>query len=157
MSLNLASSPDGREFRDKQQLVHRSYRYEMSTDSSPGRNIALPPSLVGAGERLYLAWTGGDAALNVLVADRHAYPGPVTFKQRSAASPSVATSERGSLILAWTGTDRHLNLLTLAENWSGTPIRLEAKSSAAPAMCSHRGSLVLAWTGTDYRLNVGRL
>ena len=157
MSLNLASSADGREFAGKQQLAHRSYRHQMSTDSSPARNIALSPSLVGHRERLYLAWTGTDAALNVQVVDRHAYSTPITFKQRSAVSPSVTMSERGSLVLAWTGTDRHVNLLTMTENWSGVPVRLPAKSSAAPAVCSHRGSLVLAWTGTDYHLNVGRL
>jgi hypothetical protein len=98
MSLNLASSPDGREFTDKQQLAHRSYTHVMSTDSSPAKDIALPPSLVGAGERLYLAWTGSDRAINVLVADRNAYSGPVILTQRTRSWNGMTYSFDGLMV-----------------------------------------------------------
>jgi hypothetical protein len=92
----------------------------------------------------------------VLVADRTGYSAPVTFKQRSAASQSVAPADDGGLVVAWAGTDRWVNLLTVGPDW-GDPVRLEAKTSAAPALCSHNGELLLAWAGSDAHLNVARL
>lgn len=159
LHLNLASSPDGYAFADKQRLAHESYQRRDSTDlfDSSKTNTTwepLPPALAASGERRYLAWTGSDGALRVVVAERGAFSSPVTFKERTDTSPSVATSERG-LTLAWIGTDRHVNLCTVAHDWSSRKLRLEeAKSGVTPAVCSHRGGLVVAWTGTDRRVNL---
>jgi hypothetical protein len=162
LALNLALSPDGCGLVGKQRLGQRSYRTETSTStsssgsrSSSTTTIALPPSLVGAGEQVYLAWTSPYGALNLLVGQP---PGRFTtfaVKQRSVESPALTTSERGSPMLAWTGTDRHVNLLSLTKNRSGKPVWLDsAKSHCPPAACSHRGSLMVAWTGTDRRINL---
>jgi hypothetical protein len=162
MRLNLASSPDGLELTGKQRLAQRSYKQVTRNSSGPNQSattetVALPPSLAGSVEQLYIAWTGGNRALNVMVADPDPGSAPVTLKQRSTESPSVTTSEHGDLILAWTGTDRHINLLTTGGDWSAAPVRLEgARSDHAPAVSIHRGRLILAWTGTDRRLNIGQ-
>ena len=161
LHINLASSPDGRKIRGKQRLTQRSYTQVTRTtsQSTTTEKVALSPSLAVSGEQLYLAWTGGDSALNVLAAEQPAHAAPVTLNERSKDSPSLATTEDGNLVLAWTGTDGHVNLLTLAGDSYGTPgpsggakTRFEARSSSAPALCSHQGSLVLAWT--EYHINI---
>jgi hypothetical protein len=159
LHLNLAAWPDGRGLVGKQRLAQRSYRYESERSFGEDRRkiVAMSPSLVGSGERLWLAWTGSNGALNVLAADRGGPFAPMALKQRSTRSPSLTTAQDGTVVLAWTGTDRHLNLLTVRTDWSREPVRLDAKSSAAPAVCSHGGDLVLAWTGSDTRLNLARL
>src|SRR5229473_19873 len=159
MRLNLASWPDGLELAGKQRLTQRSYKQVRRSSSGPNQSatmetVALPPSLAGSVEQLYMAWTGSNRALNVLVANPDPRSAPVTVKQRSTESPSVTTSERGDLILAWTGTDRHINLLTTDGDWSAAPVRLDAKRDIAPAVCTHRGGPVLAWTGTDRHINL---
>jgi len=159
LCLNMASSPDGREFVDKQRLAEHSYKQvrksSSGSDESTTETIALPPSVTGCGERLYLAWTGTDRALNVLAVRPSPNATKVTLKQRSSESPSLIASPRASLVLAWTGTDRHVNLLSMADGWSGGPVRLPAaKTGAAPAVCSHNGSLIVAWTGSDRRVNL---
>ena len=162
MYLNLASSADGRALLAKQRLAQRSYK--QVTTASSGQNqapttttVALPPSLAGSAEQLYLAWTGSNRALNVLAADPQSPAGPVILKERSTESPSVTISEHGRPVLAWTGTDRHINLLTADGGWSAAPVRLEgARSNHAPAICSHHGQLILAWAGTDRRLNIAQ-
>jgi hypothetical protein len=124
MHINVASSVDGREIMGKQRLAEVSYK--RVTKSSSGTNqssttqtVALAPALAGSGARLCLAWTGSDGALNVLGAEHPDYPRPVTFKERTAESPSLTTTEPGDLAVAWTGTDRHVNLLTVAEDLRG--------------------------------------
>src|SRR5216684_3953186 len=160
MRLNLASWPDGLELTGKQRLAQRSYKQVRRSSSGPNQSatsetVALPPSLAGSVEQLYMAWTGNNRALNVLVANPDPHSAAVTLKQRSTESPSVTTSERGDLILAWTGTDRHINLLTTDGDWSAAPVRLqEAKSDHAPALCSRHGVPVLAWTGTDRHISL---
>jgi hypothetical protein len=164
MHINVASSPDGRQIIGKQRLAHRSYTQEtVSTgQSTTTRDVPLAPSLVVAGEVLYLAWTGRASALSLLAAGRPGPAAPVTLNERSGNGPSLATAEDGSLALAWTGTDRHLNLLPLAADPGGPPVPLagaktrleQARSGSAPALCSHQGSLVLAWTGSDRHINI---
>ena len=163
LHVNLASSPDGREIVGKQRLGQRSYRHVAGGTSE--WNEPLAPSLAVSGERLYLAWTGSDSALNVLAAEQPARAAPVTLNERSARGPSLATAEDGNLVLAWTGRGRganHVNLLTLPRDSDGTPVPLagaqtrfeEARSGSGPAVCSHQGGLVLAWTGTDHHINI---
>lgn len=159
LHINLASSPDGRAAGGKQRLAQRSYlKVTTSTGESTSTTlVALPPSLAAAGEQLWLAWTGGDTALNLLAAGQPAGAAPVTLKERSGDAPSLSVTDAGALVLAWTGTDRHINLLT-ADAGTGAPgpkTRLEqATSNHGPALCSHQGDLVLAWTGSDRHLNV---
>jgi hypothetical protein len=172
--LNVTTSPEWGVFAGKRRLAERSYKRVTRSSSgtgSPGtgssttETIALPPSMAGFGERLYLAWRGSDRALNVLVAESGALSAPAGLGERSHESPSLASSGHGSLTLAWTGTDRHVNLVDVTEDPLGAPVRLEqtknrlqrAQSSCAPAICSHNGNLILAWTGTDRRPNLGRM
>jgi hypothetical protein len=116
--------------------------------------VILSPSLAGSWEQLFLAWTKGNGAPQVLVAERPDAQ-PVTIRQRSTEPPSVTMSERGELLLAWTGTGGRVNLATVAHDWSTRPIGLtKVRSNVGPALCSHRGDLVLAWTGTDRRINL---
>jgi len=118
--------------------------------------------MAGSGQRLYLAWRGGDRALHLHAVQLEMGPVPAKLRERSTASPSLATPDHGGLVLAWAGTDRHVNLAKITETPPGgsnllgyAKIRLEnAKTSHAPAVCGHRGSLVLAWTGTDRRINL---
>jgi hypothetical protein len=174
--LNIVSSPNWGVFADKRRLPHRSYKKittsssNMSssgtssarTSSSTTTTVALPPSMAGSGERLYLAWRGGDRALNLQAVEPGADATPAKVRERSTESPSLTTYEYRSLMLAWAGTDRHVNLAKVTEDSLGASIRLEqakirleeARSSHAPAVCSHRGGLVLAWTGTDRRVNL---
>ncbi len=167
LHLNVASSADGRAITGKQRLAEVSYK--RVTESSSGTNqssttktVALAPALAGSGARIWLAWTGSDGALNMLGAEYPGYPRPVTFKERTAVSPSLTTTGPGGLAVAWTGTDRHVNLLTVAEDLPGAPLRAggaktrfdEAKSDNAPAVCRHQGRLVIAWTGSDRRINL---
>ena len=162
LRLNVAWSPDARVITGKQRLAERSYKMvSRSSGSDAGtttESVPLAPALAASGERLYLAWTGGNSALNVLAAQQPGRTAPLTLKERSPNSPSLAAAENGTLLLAWTGNDRHVNLLGLAGEVSGTPgakTRFEAaKSGHSPAVCGHRGSLILAWTGTDRRINV---
>jgi WD40 repeat protein len=162
LHLNVASSPDGQTFAGKQRLAYESYVRRESTDLFDSSKtsttwVPLPPALAAYGERIYLAWAAPNGALGVVVAERGAFSAPVTFKERTGTSPSLATSQHG-LTLAWIGTDRRVNLLTLVQDWSGQKVRLEeAKSDAAPAVCTHRGGLVVAWTGTDRRVNLATL
>ena len=163
LRINLASSPDGREITAKQRLDQRSYKQVTTStgDTSSTRRVALAPSLATAGDRLYLAWTGSNSAVNLLAAEPPA-PAPLALRERSGHSPSIAASGDGGLMLAWTGTDRHVNLLTLDHEPSPEPgapgaakTTLEqARSADPPAVCCHRGSPVLAWTGTDHRVNI---
>ena len=164
LHINLASSPDGREIVGKRRTAQRSYTQVTTStgQSTTTQTIALAPSLAVSGERLYLAWRGGDSALNLLAAEQSAYAAPVTLAERSGDSPSLTTAGNDNLVLAWTGTDRHVNLLTLAGDSSSMPVPLsgaetrfeEAKSSHGPALCSHQGHLVVAWTGTDRHINI---
>lgn len=178
MCLNVIASPRWGEFAGKRRLRERSYaRVTTSsssmttsdtrsggtrTSSSTTQNVALAPSLAGSGERLYIAWTGTDGALNVAAADVGPDGRPTTFRERTSHAPSLATSARGSLTLAWTGTDTHVNLLTVWQDQAGAPFQptgpkhtLEiAKSGQAPTVCSHRDGTALAWTGTDRHINI---
>jgi hypothetical protein len=178
MCLNVIASPRWGEFAGKRRLRERSYtRVTTSsssmttsgthsggtrTSSSTTRNVALAPSLAGSGERLYIAWTGTDGALNVAAADVGPDGRPTTFRERTTHSPSLAPSGRGSVTLAWTGTDTRVNLLTVGQDQPGAPFHpagpkhtLErAKSGQAPAVCSHRDGTAVAWTGTDRHINV---
>jgi hypothetical protein len=90
---------------------------EVPASMPPGVRLdektAASCALTTWGDRLYVAWTGSDGALNVLVADSTGYSAPVTFKQRSPLSPTAAAAPDGDLVLGWTGTDRHVNLLTV--------------------------------------------
>ena len=159
MHVNLASSPDGRAITGKQRTAQRSYHVG---GGLPPENIAVAPALAVSGERLYLAWTDSDYALNLLAAEHSADAAPVTLKEPSLDSPSLMTAGDDNLMLAWTGRGFHVNLLTLAADSSGVLVPLEgtktqfekAKSYHAPALCSHRGSLVLAWTGSNRHVNI---
>lgn len=163
LRINLASAPDGGEITAKQRLDQRSYKQETTStgDTSSTRRVALAPALAASGDRLYLAWTGSDAALNLLAAEPAA-PAPLTLRERSRHSPSLAPSGDGSLVLAWTGTDRRVNVLALDQGPYPAPgapgaakTTLEqARSADPPAVCRHRGSLILAWTGTDHCVNI---
>jgi hypothetical protein len=163
MRINRASSPDGSEVTAKQRLDQRSYTQEtISTgDSSSTRRVALAPALAVSGDQLYLAWTGSDAALNLLAAEAPARA-PLTLRERSRHSPSIAAPGDGSLVLAWTGTDRHVNLLALDHGPYPAPglpgaakTTLEqARSTDPPAVCCHQGNLALAWTGSDHCVNI---
>jgi hypothetical protein len=163
LHLNLASSPDGRVLAGKRRLAYRTYqqRWSGSGSDSSRQLVILSPSLAGSGEQLFLAWTKGNGAPQVLVAERPDAQ-PVTIRQRSTEPPSVTMSERGELLLAWTGTSGQVNLATVAHDWSTRPIGLtKVRSNVGPALCSHRGDLILAWSdlilawiGTDRRINV---
>jgi hypothetical protein len=136
MRINLASSPDGGEITAKQRLDQRSYTQEtISTgDTSSTRRVGLAPALAAAGDRLYVAWTGSHAALNLLAAEAPAQA-PLTLRERSGHAPSLATSGD-----------------------AGPPVRLDgARTRHAPVLCSHQGSLIVGWCGTDGRLNLARL
>lgn len=170
--LNIVSSPDWGVFAGPRRLPHRSYKTETTSSSnmsssgtgSTTTTIALPPAVAGTGARLYLAWRGGDRALNLQAVEPGVDPAPARLKERSIASPSLTATEHGGLMLAWAGSDRHVNLANLTEDSLGASTRLaeakirldSARSSHPPAVCSHRGSLALAWTGTDRRINLGR-
>lgn len=166
LHVNLASSPDGREIIGKQRLAQRSYaQVKVGTYlSRVSQNQAMAPSLAVSRERLYLAWTDGDSAVNVVAAEQSVRAAPVILDERSGCAPSLTTAGDGKLVLAWTGTDRygHVSLLTLAGDADGTPAPLtgaktrfeEARSNTAPAVCSHQGGLVLAWRGTDRHINI---
>ena len=165
LHVNLASSPDGREIMGKQRLAQRSYvQVRVGTyESRVTQNQAMAPSLAVSRERLYLAWTDGDSAVNVVAAEQSVPAAPVILDERSGCAPSLTTAGDGNLVLAWTGTDRygHVNLLTMAGDTDGTPAPLtgvkrfeEARSNTAPAVCSHQGGLVLAWRGTDRHINI---
>ena len=156
LHLNLASSPDGRALAGKRRLAYRTYqqRWSGSGKDSSMQLVILSPSLAGSGEQLFLAWTKGNGAPQVLVAERPDAQ-PVTIRQRSTEPPSVTMSERGELLLAWTGTSGQVNLATVAHDWSTRPIGLtKVRSRVGPALCSHRGDLILAWIGTDRRINL---
>ena len=157
--LNLASSADGQEFADTQRLPHRTYSYDRSSSDDTFSDIVVTsPAIVGAAERLHLAWSGTDRRINLLTLAEQRSGAHVRLEQaRTQLAPAVC-SHRGSLVLAWTGSDRRVNLLTVAENQSTAPIRLEmARSDRAPAVCSHGGKLVVAWTGSDAHLNLALL
>jgi hypothetical protein len=163
MRVNLASSPDGREITGKQRLDQRSYKQVTTGDghTTSTRNVALAPALAVSRDRLYLAWRGSDAALNLLAAESPAQA-PVTLRERSGTSPCLAASGDSGLVLSWTGTDRHVNLLALDHDpylASGPPAAAkttleQARSAEPPAVCWHEGGAVLAWTGTDRRVNI---
>jgi hypothetical protein len=166
LHINLASSPDGREITGKQRLAQQSYAQVMvgSYQARVSQKQAMGPSLAASGERLYLAWTDGDSAVNVVAVEEPVRAAPVTLDERSGCPPSLTAADNGNLVLAWAGSDRdgHVNLLTLAADSSGTPVPLtaaktrfeEARSNTAPTVCSHQGGLVLAWRGTDRHINV---
>lgn len=152
--LRLTSSPDGRAFDDPHRFPHCAFSYDNSSSGDSFSDIIVTaPALAAAPDRLDIAWTSGDFAPHLFVADSRDGFTPAKLAERSYTSPAISVSDRGAPVLAWTGTDRHVNVLTLAER--RPPIRLkQAKSSLAPALCGHRGSMVLAWTGTDRRVNL---
>lgn len=163
LRINLASAPGGSQVTAKQRLDQRSFKQVTTStgDSSSTRRVALAPALAASGDRLYLAWTGSNAALNLLAAEAPAQA-PLTLRERSGHSPSLAPSGDGGLVLAWTGTDRHVNVLALDQGPYPAPgapgaakATLEqARSADPPAVCFYRGNLVLAWTGTDHCVNI---
>ncbi|HEY1323894.1 MAG TPA: hypothetical protein VGF32_26790 [Streptosporangiaceae bacterium] len=176
LCVNVIASPHWGEFAGKLRLPERSYKRvtrsssSMSssstgsgrTSSSTTETIALAPSLAGSGERLYIAWTGTDGALNVAAGEPGAGGKPTTFRERTAYSPSLAASGGGGLTLAWTGTDTHVNLIPVAQHQPGGPFQLTgpkntfdlARTGQAPAVCRHRDGTALAWTGTDRHVNI---
>ena len=160
MRLYLASSPDGRGITARQRLDQRSYKQETTStgETSSTRHVGLAPTLAISGDRLYLAWTGSDSALNLLPAEDPAQA-PLTLRERSGNSPSLAAAGDGGLVLSWTGTDRRVNLLPAGQGPYLPPGAVkttleQARSADPPALCCHRGDLVLAWTGTDHRVNI---
>jgi hypothetical protein len=113
LHVNLASSPDGHEIMGKQWLDHRS-----PTTVSSGRvgtaNVALAPSLAASGERLYLAWKGGDDSfINLLSATDSPRSVPVRLGEARSASAPAFCSHQDSLIVGRDGTDHHVNLARL--------------------------------------------
>jgi hypothetical protein len=127
-------------------------------ETSSTRHVGLAPALAISGDRLYLAWTGSDSALNLLAGEDHAQA-PLTLRERSGNSPSLAATGDGGLVLSWTGTDRRVNLLPVGQGPYLPPETVkttleQARSADPPALCCHRGDLVLAWTGTDHRVNI---
>lgn len=163
MRINLASSPDGLEITGKQRLDQRSYKQVTTGDghATSTTSVALAPSLAVCRDRLYLAWRGSDAALNLLAAEPPAQA-PVTLRERSGTAPRLAAAGDSGLLLSWTGTDRHVNLLALDHDpylASGPPAAgkttlEQARSAEPPAVCWHEGGAVLAWTGTDRQVNI---
>ena len=160
MRLNLASSPDGREITTRQRLDQRSYNQETTStgETSSTRHVGLAPALAISGDRLYLAWTGSDSVLNLLAAEDPAQV-PLTLRERSGNSPSLAAPADGGLVLSWTGTDRRVNPLPAGQGPYLPPGAVkttleQARSADPPALCRHLDDLVLAWTGTDHHINI---
>jgi len=163
MRLYLASSPDGGGITARQRLDQRSYKQETTStgETSSTRHVGLAPALAISGDRLYLAWTGSDSALNLLAAEDPAQA-PLTLRERSGNSPSLAAPGDGGLVLSWTGTDRRVNLLPAGQGpylppgppGAAKTTLEQARSADPPALCWHRDDLVLAWTGTDHRVNI---
>jgi hypothetical protein len=158
--LNVISSSDGTNFRDKVTLAE-----ETATDS---------PALAVFGGKLYLAWAqslGGD--LNVLTSlDGVNFESKLTLPERSywflwkpltgevrRTGPALATFD-GKLYIAWASTDKRLNLIPSQDGRdfpNNQKITLEEGSERTPANAEFNGNLYLAWRGNDSHLNVLRL
>lgn len=74
-------------------------------------------ALAVAGQRLWVAWTGLDAQVNVRVVDSM-LPTPGTFKvsfeQSNHCGPAIAVDPAtGNLFVAWVGTEGHVNVETV--------------------------------------------
>ncbi|HEX2296428.1 MAG TPA: hypothetical protein VHN37_14120 [Actinomycetota bacterium] len=130
------------------------------------------PSVTGESGDLFLAWTGHDDALNLLISEDggRTWAQKHTFKEFSSAAPAVEDTPEGRLHLAWKASDGEVlsaawvdlarvgNPPVLQVN-PGRPLArksvLPDTTDHAPALVSHRGRLHVAWTGEgDSNLNL---
>ena len=181
--VNLASSPDGREFSAKQRLDDQSYRKETGGGQ---QNVALAPSLAVSGEHLYLAWTVAGAPghlitpyVNLLTSAESPDGAPAwvhepvrVYEVETESAPALC-SHQGHLVLGWedctpwgwiTGKDRRISILAGPEGPRDARVRLDetrtkhfassTHTRTGPALCSHDGRLIVAWTGGDHRINI---
>lgn len=117
--------------------------------------------------QLYLAWTGSDGRLNLMVAtDGFRFGDKRTLSERSVRTegsgensstipmgPALAASDDFGLHMTWTGTDRWLNVMRL-DRPDMPKVIVDQRSSDAPALAIRGTDLVLAWTGSDRQLNL---
>jgi hypothetical protein len=110
---------------------------------------------------IYLAWTGHDDKLNLVISgDRGAtWPQKHTFTDSSSHGPAIISHAAGRLYLAWKGSDNeNLNVARVHLELTGDPASPHIKGFAkkailpdtsdhAPSLASHDGSLFLSWTG----------
>jgi len=134
--LNLASSPEGKEFA-------WTRTYQATSNVAPAMTVFKG--------KLHLAWTGTDGRLNLAWSpDGEHFARKRVLPETSSAAPAL-TTDRNRLCLAWTGTDRRLNRLYSPYSDHSVKHLLQEMSDVAPAACALG---IIAWTGTDQRLNV---
>jgi hypothetical protein len=145
--LNIITSIDGINWQNKVTISTETTSHELS--------LAFDNSSVAP--RIFLAWTGQDACLNVMSStDRNlqSWGNKSTSTETSAHGPALLFIN-GRLFLAWTGTDSRLNVMSSADlgaTWQ-PKVTLNETSSTEPALAFWNVSLILMWTGTDGRLN----
>ncbi|MFI0412429.1 hypothetical protein [Actinomadura sp. 3N508] len=135
-------------------------------EKSPFRP-SLTSDLNGA---LYLAWTGEDNKLNIIISlDRGAtWSGKFTFRETSDGGPAIFSHAGGRLFLAWKGSDNaNLNVARVHQQLASEPPQtkiiaglgkkatLPETSDYAPDLASQDDLLLMGWTGEgDEELNL---
>ncbi len=146
-SLNVMfSTNDGLDWRDKLTLERSSEQPAIAFGTDP---VTLVP-------RLFVAWTGTDERLNVMVTSSPPVAPTPFDKVNDDAGPATAFAF-GKLYVAWQSQDNRLNIAfsTDGKTLSGSVKLAEtAASNANPGLAFGNGRLFLAWTGTDNRINL---
>jgi hypothetical protein len=126
---------------------------------------AGPALAAGLGGRLFVAWTGIDARLNLASSTNgRTLAGKIVLDDRSPRGPALAADE-GVLYLGWVGVDGRLavsrstalagGFTRLGEVVGGTPAwGLAAQSDASPALAVGGGRVTVAWRAPDQRIGL---
>lgn len=145
--LNIASSPDGKNFGAAHTLSEKS-------DAAP--------SLAVFNERLYIAWRGTDIDHHLNVAsslDGQNFGMANVLHQKTISSPSLVVFN-DQLYIAWSGTKIFTHHLNVASSLDGSDFgpanTLREKSYKGPSLTVFKNKLYIGWVGTDkhFSLNV---
>lgn len=146
-SLNVMfSTNDGLDWGDK-------LTFERSSEQPA---IAFGPDPITFVPRLFIAWTGTDEHLNVMVTSSPPVV-PTPFEKVNDDAGPAAVFALGKLYVAWQSEDNKLNVASSMDGKTlPGPVKLAetAASNANPALTFGNGRLFLAWTGTDNRINL---
>jgi len=145
--LNVEASPDGSIWTNKVTLKETS--------------IARPALAVHEG-RLFLAWTGTDAAHHLNIessADLRNFDRKVEFNETSDFGPALCVF-KNIMYIAWTGTGNNwLNIAQFVNGRMENKTTIQTETAYGPlALAADNEYLFIGWTGTDpkHHLNVMR-
>jgi hypothetical protein len=152
-----------RESRVSRLMTARSWENralgETSTLGSGNQVVELSPALACFGERLYIAWTGNNTALNVeSLADGMMFSNKVTLSGSSDAAPALTVEKPAvhgqpiHLVIEWAGAGNGMiNSMTSRDGrtFGGKVTSNQTAFDSLALVSPSGGTLDVAWTGVQ--------